>query len=65
MTVKVLIEQLQTCPEDYEVKTWMGSGDIEEVYGVSVVCEDTKTIAISGKVDWPSEDMFKYRNSRN
>ena len=39
MTVKELIEQLQNCPEDYKVMTWMSSGDIEEAYGISVACE--------------------------
>lgn len=52
MTVKELIRELQTRPEDYEVMTWMGSGDIEEIYGISVVCEDSKSIAISGDIDW-------------
>lgn len=59
MTVKELIEQLQACLEDYKVMTWMSSGDIEEAYGISVACEDSKSIAISGKVDWSSENMFK------
>ena len=41
MTVKELIRELQTYPEDYEVMTWMRSGDIEAVRGISAVCEDT------------------------
>jgi hypothetical protein len=59
MTVKELIRELQTCPEDYEVMTWTRSGDIEAVRGISAVCEDTKTIAISGDINWPSNNIFK------
>lgn len=32
MTVKELIRELQTCTEDYEVMTWMRSGDIEDEF---------------------------------
>lgn len=49
---KELIPELQTYPEDYEVMTWMGSGGIEAVRGISVVCEESKSIAISGDIDW-------------
>lgn len=51
MTVKELIQELQTCPEDYEVMTWVSSGDIEHVRGISIVCDDTKSVAISGDID--------------
>lgn len=59
MTVKELIQELQTCPEDYEVMTWMSSGDIEPVRGISIVCEDTKSVAISGDVDWTRNNLTK------
>lgn len=59
MTVKELIKELQTCPENYEVMSWMSSGEIEEIFGISVVCDDTKSIALSGKINYPPENMFK------
>lgn len=51
MTVKELIEQLKSCPENYEVNAWMSNGEIEVVMGISIVCDETKSIAISGIVN--------------
>jgi hypothetical protein len=51
MTVKELIEQLKDCPENYEVNAWMSDGKIEVVMGISIVCDETKSIAISGIVN--------------
>ena len=58
MTVKELIQELKTCPEDYKVVSWMSSGLIEEVYGISVVCEDTQSVALSGKIDNIPKNVF-------
>ena len=51
MTVNELMEELKTCPSDYKVVSWERSGNIEEIHGISIVCDDTKSIAISGDID--------------
>ena len=51
MTVKELIEKLKDCPENYEVNAWMSNAEIEVVMGISIICDETKSIAISGMVN--------------
>lgn len=36
----------------------MDSGEIEEIFGISVVCDGTKSIALSGKINYTSSNIF-------
>lgn len=59
MTVNELIGELKTCPSDYKVVAWERSGDIEEIYGISIVCDETQSVALSGKMDNTQGNIFK------
>lgn len=58
MTVNELIQELKTCPSDYKVVSWMSSG-IEEIHGISIVCDESQTVALSGKMDNTQGNIFK------
>lgn len=51
MTVKEIMEKFKSCPENYEVNALMSNGKIEVVMRISMVCDETKSIAVSGIVN--------------